>query len=67
MPYAKTVITQVWDELTETWKDGEPVLLTKAGISDCMAYGGKTLVVCSSGRSYYVSQTLAQIETFLNS
>ena len=67
MPYAKTVITKIWDESSSTWVDGDPVLITKNSVSDCQEQAGMTLVVCASGRTYYVKQTLAQIEIFLNS
>ena len=50
-----------------SWTAGNDVLFQKSSISDCKEIGTKCMVVCNSGRVYFVEQTLIQIEAFLNS
>lgn len=68
MPNSKTVPTLLWNDQTEIWEPGPNVLISKNSFSRAQDPGdGTTQVWTADGGSIRVSQTLAQIETFLNS
>lgn len=67
MAFSIQVTSMYYDEGTDTWKDGEVVLVTKNSFTAAIDRGPRTQVRLNDGSSVMIKANLAAIETFLNS